>query len=311
MKIKYGLFLLLLLFKASCSVDYDIRNIQTREPDCIVVNAYLSPNKSIQIQLHESRSSGNNFLIRGLTNAHVVLKEDKKMVFDGLAPDSLLVLDYFPKAGANYSIEVSCADLPTVSAQTYVPKAMTVSSKFLHQTYWDTSEYLFYLDTFKYDKDEKVALWITSYQLYEAGTSVQYNEIYANNILIDKANSVAGMGAVNETVGSIYYNGFLRVKYTNIPKLSEIVLTPNYVQDGADYVPEESPQNKIQVRLITASLEYDKYNKTLYDQKFMIIYDNDISSVFYQPKGVYNNIKNGFGIFAGMNEVNYIFELPI
>lgn len=309
MKVKHVVLFLVLLATYGCSVDYDIEKSEIKEPDCIIVNSYLNPSKLIQIQLYESRSTGNKYVIRGLMNANVTLRENNEILFNGSVADSLLTLNYYPKSSASYSIEVSHSDLPSVSAQTHIPKAISATTNFTYQAYWDVSKFLIYLNHFKYNQADTSALWITAYKLYENDSPVQYNEIYASNVAIDKANSVAGMSAKNETVGSIYYNGFLRVKYKNIPLLTELIITPNYVYDGTNNYPE-SKQTKIQVRIITASLEYDKYNKTLYDQKFMIIYDNDISSVFYQPKGVYNNIKNGLGIFAGMNEVNYVFDLP-
>lgn len=87
-----------------------------------------------------------------------------------------------------------------------------------------------------------------------------------------------------------------------------LIFTPNFVYSSGVVMPD-SRQKSIMVKLITASAEYDQYNKTLFEQKSMIVYDNDISSIFYQPKSVYCNIENGLGIFAGMSEVDYICEL--
>ena len=43
----------------------------------------------------------------------------------------------------------------------------------------------------------------------------------------------------------------------------------------------------------------------------MIVYDEDISSIFYQPKGVYGNIENGAGIFAGISKTVFVFDYPV
>ena len=101
----------------------------------------------------------------------------------------------------------------------------------------------------------------------------------------------------------MYHEGYLRVKSNYVQHLTDIVFTPSYVI----YLNDEglsSPQNRIRVELIAASPEFDKYNKSLYEQKSMIVYDEDISSIFYQPKNVYSNIENGNGIFAGFSKTS-------
>jgi sRNA-binding regulator protein Hfq len=74
------------------------------------------------------------------------------------------------------------------------------------------------------------------------------------------------------------------------------------------YIPD-ADMNGVQIKVTTAGREYDQYCRTLYQQKSMIIYDDDISAIVYQPISVYSNIKNGLGIFAGINEVNFYFDI--
>ncbi len=311
MRLEFFGYCFIFLFFISCSVDYEIGESFVKEQQRIVVNGYLSPGKPIQIHLYELMDSGGSYIVKGLTGSHVVLRENGIILFDAICPDSIFVMQYNPQAGATYSIEVIHEGLQTVKAQTGIPDAIHCRASFFSgKEYWDTSQYIVKLDSFEWPQNEGTYLWITAYQLFENGKVVQYNELYTNNVLVDKLNSVAGMGAKNETVGSIYYNGFLRIKNKNIPHLTELLLTPNYVADGSNYNPEGS-QNGIRIKLMTASSEYDKYNKSLYEQKYRIVYDEDISSVFYQPNGVYTNVENGLGIFAGMNEVNFVFGLPV
>ncbi len=93
-----------------------------------------------------------------------------------------------------------------------------------------------------------------------------------------------------------------------MPFLDELVFTPNYVGDG--HPQRNLLQTGIKVKVMTASPEYDQFCKSLYEQKSMIVYEGDISSIFFQPKTVYSNIENGLGIFAGVSEMNYVFDLP-
>jgi hypothetical protein len=68
-------------------------------------------------------------------------------------------------------------------------------------------------------------------------------------------------------------------------------------------------QTKMKVNVITASIEYDQYCKSFYEQHNASIMNGDLASVF-QPKNVYSNVENGLGIFAGINETNYLLDLP-
>ena len=137
----------------------------------------------------------------------------------------------------------------------------------------------------------------------------QYSDLYANNGLIDMVNRQVGTGMINEQVGAMYHIGFLRVKHKNLSALTELVFAPVYASSGRDTVRRPEP-DRIRVKLITATPEYDRYNKTLYEQKTMIVTEDDISSIFYKPQPVYGNVEQGLGIFAGMNEENYVFDLP-
>lgn len=304
------LFKFIFLFFVSCSVDYEMEKSFENEPDRITVNSFLNSSKPIRIKLYRMLKDNNAYIFKGLTDAHIVLKEDEKILFDDFCPDSILSIGYLPHPGAIYSIEVSCKGMATVKARTTVPEAINCKPYFTFpDEYWDISKYLVKLDSFSIPSSDRVSLWITTYKMYENNDIIQYNELYTNNLFVDKTNRVAGMDIKNEVVGSIYYDGFLRFKQKNLSHLGMLIFTPNFVYSSGVVMPD-SRQKSIMVKLITASAEYDQYNKTLFEQKSMIVYDNDISSIFYQPKSVYCNIENGLGIFAGMSEVDYMCELP-
>lgn len=295
----------------SCSVDYDFDIPKSNEPERIIVNGLLNPSEHIQIRLYRLQNEG----CTGLKDARVILKEEEDVLYDGICYDSLFSMTYFPKANAAYAIEVSCDGLETVKAQTRVPAPIRCNVRFI--TFGESGGY------FRYDSEDKVelnsfeippagdvCLWITAYRVLRDNEEEQYNELYTKNALVDKANSVVGMGVRNEAVGSIYHNGFIRVKNKNLPFLDELVFTPAYAY-VLDKMPlSSSPQTKIKIKLITASPEYDRFGKSLYEQKSMIVYDEDPSSVFFQPRTVYSNIENGTGIFAGINDADVLFDIP-
>jgi len=310
---KITLLLFSLLFSISCTIDYDIKEFSMNEAEQIIVNSYLNPFKPIRIDLYQLQNVNKKYICSGLSGCHIILKEDETILFNDICPDSIFKMDYFPKAGSEYAIEISYKDLHTVKAKTFVPEAIECNAEFIlskrDRGGWESWEQIVKLESFKIPRNEMTCLWITSCQLYENGAESQYNELYTKNVFVDNLNSVSGMDIKNEFVGSVYYSGFLRIKNKNMPNLQELLFTP----DDAPYIIEDDEPDsepiKIRVKLITSSPEYDRYNKSLFEQKNMII-DVDFSAIVYQPLSVYSNIENGLGIFAGYNEANYIFDLP-
>lgn len=293
------------LFVSACSVNYDIPPSSVTEAERIIVNSYLNPSDSIRVRLHKLTYSEKGYAIHALTGAHIVLQENDALLFDAVCTDSVLLLPRHPQAGATYSIRVAYAGLPEVRAHTRVPASIRCTAAYSSGGY----RQLVRLTSFDISRCEDESLWITAYRQRQDTVVDQYSDLYANNGLIDMVNRQVGTGMINEQVGAMYHIGFLRVKHKNLSALTELVFAPVYASSGRDTVRRPEP-DRIRVKLITATPEYDRYNKTLYEQKTMIVTEDDISSIFYKPQPVYGNVEQGLGIFAGMNEENYVFDLP-
>ncbi|GBU08709.1 hypothetical protein AwDysgo_20400 [Bacteroidales bacterium] len=306
---KYIAFFILVVSLNACSVDYDIGDKLVSERNFLVVNSYLSPQNPIEIEFYTTLKTDTGYWFQAAQNVRVVLKENDVVLYDAICSDSILSLDHYPKAGFSYSLEASYPNLEPIMASTSVPRAIDCKVRMDLDPEIGWSQRLVYLSDFKLSTSSQTSLWITSYKLFENEEIVQYNEIYANNILVDRININEGMGVLNPTVGSLCYDAFMRIKNTNLPKLQEIVFTPTHVGYYGSYRPD-SKQNRVAIKLITASKDYDQYSKSLFQQKNMIVYDDDISAIIYQPIAVHSNIKNGLGIFAGYNESNHIFDTP-
>lgn len=305
-KMREYLFLGLIgLFVGACSVNYDIPPSSVTEAERIIVNSYLNPSDSIRVRLHKLTHSEKGYAIHALTGAHIVLKENDAVLFDAVCTDSVLLLPKHPQAGASYSIEVTYSDWPKARARTRVPSSIRCTAAYSPDGYRN----LIRLTSFDIAWCEEESLWITAYRQRQDTVVDQYPDLYANNGLIDMVNRQVGTRMINEQVGAMYHIGFLRIKHKNLASLTELVFAPVYASSGRDTVRRPEP-DKIRVKLITATPEYDRYNKTLYEQKTMIITEDDISSVFYKPQPVSGNVQQGLGIFAGINEENYVFQLP-
>lgn len=295
----------------ACSSDYDIGKSSIMEHDRLVVNSILNPSDSIRIYFHTTFKTDSGYSYRDAKDVEIVLKENETVLFNGICPDAVLALAHYPKAGASYTIEASLPGYDRIQAETRVPTPIHCLAEMtlLGDEYYYPSDPLIRLTSFDYAADEQVGLWVTSYAFFEEGYALQYNDLYVNNLLVDKINREVGMPIKNEYVGSIYYNAFLRVKNSSLPNLDEILFTPTNARHEGEYDPFSEIQ-QIQVKLVAASKEYDQYCRSLYEQKAMMVYDDDISAIVFQPIRVYSNIENGLGIFAGMNETEYQFDYP-
>jgi hypothetical protein len=229
-----------------------------------------------------------------LENAHVSLKENDVIIYDGIA-DAILELDIYPKAGMNYSITVIHEKYPAVTAETCIPEPVKFEAIYLG----DNTYKIFELES----AEMAFPLWITSSVLMSNTPPAQYTFLFTYNLLIDNINRFEGFGYVNKLVGSSYHELFFRIRTSNLPQLTDIVFSPKY---ASSVVWEEVSGTEI--RLITASLEYDRYCKTYYQLLLSPPLDSDISSIMYQPVNIYSNIKGGKGIFAGKSEFACFFE---
>lgn len=308
MKIYFVLIIITLL--SSCVYDYELADSAINEKDYLVINSILNSDRTIVVYFYKTQKTDTGYVCETIQNLHVILKEDDTILFEGIVDDTVLRISTYPKTGSLYSIRVKDGGTEELSASTRIPEVIdcNVSMSFGASAY-NWRDCLTFLKDFPISFENKVSLWITAYKVFENNELVQYNELYANNLLIDVLNRSEGMDVLNPVVGSLYYDGFLRVKNSNLSRLGELIFTPTHAYYYGSSEPD-SEQVGIRIKLITASPEYDQYCTTLFKQKAMIIYDDDLSAIVYQPTQVYSNIKNGLGIFAGMSETNYYYTLP-
>jgi hypothetical protein len=280
------------LLSASCTVDYEPDILA--DSDCIVVNSYLQPDSAITVRFYANRSDGNRSEVVPLEGAHVVLTENGRTLYDSVA-GSILRLEAYPVAGGEYFIRVRHDDYPAVEAETSIPQPITCNIGVDGQIY---TVYDFQFPA------RDIPLWITCSALFPDTIPVQYGELFTKNALVDNVNRNEGYDLMDVRVGGGYHDGFLRIKPANQPELTGIEFLPwmwrSMIYDG--YMGDE-------IRLIAASSEYDRYNKTLYQMMASAVDGGaEFGGVVYQPVQVYTNIKWGRGIFAGKSETSYFIK---
>ena len=155
------------------------------------------------------------------------------------------------------------------------------------------------------------------YSVLNGDSLVKSYELFASNVLLDVINRSNASQLKDEDVGSSYYEDYMRIKNRNIPYLDNLIFITKMHGDGYGYMDENREWIWIPVdvtnyivKLITAGPEFDMFHRTFYEQTLYITYDDFVASMLYQPIQVYSNINGGLGIFAGMNETNYYFDVP-
>ena len=292
----------------ACRMDYDLPASFLNEPEYIVINSLLSPAKPVKIDFYQTAKTDSGYTYSPLTGVWVLLKENDRVLYDALCESPVLELPYHPKAGQSYSLEAS-VNGKILKASTSIPIQATCKNRRIYYGQQWQEQYL-HFSSFQIDAQGQSSLWITTYNIYNTGEKKQSTEIWTSHPLVDKSNQEnGGMGLFNPQVGSYYYNSFLRIKNTNLPLFDNLYFLPGWITYlGRDRITPYTPPKQYQVKLIMASNEYDRYCKTLFEQKSRVFLDDFISPIFYQPRQVYSNIAGGLGIFAGMSETDYFFK---
>ena len=296
----------------ACVVDYNLSDSFINEPDYIVINSLLSPTQPVKIDFYQTMKTDSGYTCIPLTGVRVLLKENDQILYDAVCEDSVLELPYYPKTGQNYSLEAFAPGKGSVSANTSIPVPATCDSAYIYDgDPYDWMDDYLHFSSFQIDMQGQASLWITFYYIYDEGIKVQFDEIYTSHPLIDKFNRLTGpMGVLNPYIGSLYHEVFLRIKNTNLPLFDHLYCEPFLTHPvNIESLDWDASPVQFQFKLIMASKEYDRYCKSLYQQKSMVAYDDEISFIFYQPRQVYSNITGGLGIFAGMSETDYFFDI--
>ena len=319
-------YTLLCCLTTACAVDYNMKPTGVDEPNRLVVNSFLNPEKPVCIYFYTIDRTSTGFEYHTAENLYVKLTEDEQVLYDGLCTDTMLVLNHYPQPNARYRIDVSRTGYEPVWAETTVPSAITCKAH-VERFYDSDGTYNNYHPEMKYFLSgfegaylqENTSLYLLVYSVLAGDSLVQCNGMYASNVLLDPTNRTNGIEAKDKDTGSSYYDYFMRVKNRNLPYLDNLIFITTMHADGHyDYTGDEwSPPVWVStgvknylVKLITAGPEYDAYHRTFLQYTNYIVYDDDISAFVFQPIQVYSNINGGLGIFAGMNETNYYLEIP-
>ncbi len=295
------IYLLVSLVLFSCE-----KTIQIDIPDNgrkLVVNSFFGADSVLMVSLTESRYIlDNKYNFDKIADAEIRLYEGDKYIESlQMQEDSTYFGNYILKANNIYKIEVNSGEFPQLTAESLLPEKTEILELSAENTK-DEEGYdaLGFTLTFKDNPEEDNYYFVEVYQRYvdhytdyETGNDtvyVYYDQIYLYSFdpnTLDEWGLGEGLLLNDELFnGEKYslkffgYGGYYAYEYDEYGNPVE-----NTESDVSFYV-----------YLKSVSKEFYLYYKSL--AKHFEAQDE----FFMEPVQVYNNIENGFGVFAGYSE---------
>ncbi len=305
-KLSIVFFLISIVF-ISCETVIDV-DIPT-EPAKLVINSTLIPGQPFRVNLTSSQHILDNSDYKSISGAEIKIYEDGQLLTT--LPDSTdgkyISGSFMPKVGKMYRVEAEKNGFETVTAEETLPEK---SAKILSVKI-DTVEVndFGYIDR-RLEFDIEIEDEGNTENYYEVivkrkTTGLRYDFSQEPPVITDTATSVRNVYLQSEDPGledfqnygqSIYFDdGLFNGKKYHM-KIS--------TNGGGFSNPEDVLDDYYEISLRNTSEAYYLYKRSTELQNWT---EDD---PFAQPVQVYNNITNGYGIFAGYNnETIYKVEL--
>ncbi|MEK6481782.1 DUF4249 domain-containing protein [Catalinimonas sp. 4WD22] len=307
-----------LLLAVSCTKELDLPYPQAE--DQLVLNGILHPDSLIKVSVTKTlpvHSFGNDYPL--VKDATVRMYEDDELLGELIFQDSLYVLDYYPKAGSEYRVEVAVEDYPEVRASDIIPDLPDATACIRPDT-----TYVWGNASIQVDIQDK-AQESNFYWFYTVNTSYTIRqcefidrdfvctEVDPPLVSVVKPNYYQSYSSVpdrfnafvdNTSGGITEYEFYIRIDDVSLDGLPITFDVASYI-----YQPEPEPRWETyrDVHILSTSRHYDRYLKSsvIYALNQEYNDDDDIGfKPFVASSEVYSNIENGMGIFAAYNSVS-------
>ena len=288
-KILYGFLPIILLFSA-CEKTEDIVDFPVKDPE-LVVNSMFTPGENFEFQVSRSLSVLDNADLGNLSGATIYLYEDGNLIDTITEQNSneWYFSDKTPVLGKTYAIKVYHQGYNYLEAEDVVPAPVSIGQ--LSYIVKDSSTYY---DDYSGESYGNCTFDLTvnfndpesseNYYLF-SGYSYSIDDYYGDtlkdNISFDEKEGEDAFVEVYSSEGLIFSD-----KYFNGKSFSFTVEVEDWnFSTGKIYF------------FVLNSLSRDAY---LY-KKSLAMYEDAHNNFFSEPVQVYNNIENGYGIFAGFS----------
>lgn len=325
--------LLFSLFISACEtvVEVDI----PRESPKIVVNSFIQPGNPVRVLLSQSQFVLSNRSLRNLPGAAVRLLEDGSpvatleelelendgtVVIDDLS-QTVYFTDFTPTVGREYTIQVDKAGFDPVEATTFIKSAVPIQD-----LQYDTTVYEYsYFDGNTTIIQKQINLSDVQLSITDPGAENNYYEITVAQYVTQYR------GAYNEEDGTYTITDTVTVLAPMYLNSDDPIVNEGDFFTGDDryygsslIFPDEIFNGKsytVRFNVETYSYseepvkEYIVFLRSLDEAQYLYIRSTDLQSdtegnPFAEPVPVYNNIENGYGIFASSSSdtVNILLE---
>ncbi|RKX17702.1 MAG: hypothetical protein DRP35_10490 [Candidatus Zixiibacteriota bacterium] len=285
-------FLLIILFFSACEKTEDIVDFPIKDPE-LVVNAMFTSGENFEFQVSRSLSVLDNADLKNLTDATIYLYEDNILIdtITEQKPNEWYFSNKTPVLGKTYAIKVYHQGYNHLEAEDMLPAPVSISQLSYivkdSSTYYDDYSGESYGNcTFDLTVNFNDPVSSENYYLfsgYSYSIDNYYGDTLKDNIYFDQKEGGNAFVETYSSEGLIFSD-----KYFNGKSFSFITEVEDWnFTNGKTYF------------FVLSSLSHDAY---LY-KKSLAMYENAHNNFFSEPVQVYNNIKNGYGIFAGFSSV--------
>ena len=300
------IFFLVSIVFISCETVIDV-DIPT-EPAKLVINSTLIPGQPFRVNLSTSQHILDDSDYKNITGAEIKIYEDGQLLttLPDSAKGNYISGSFMPKIGRKYRIEAGKNGFETVTAEERLPEksARIVSVKV---DTVETNDFGYIQKRLEFDIEIEDGNEENYYEIIIARTNVwqRYDNIVGPPLVVDTISSKdleylesdnASLEEFQNYGQSIYFDdGLFNGKKYHITVSAQYRSNSGWEGILEDYY---------EIYLRNTSEAYYLYKRSTELQNWT---EDD---PFAQPVQVYNNINNGYGIFAGYNnETVYKIEL--
>jgi len=305
----YLLAIFALLVFASCEtlVDVDI----PREAPKLVVNTQLVPDSIIRLHLTQSRFILDNTEFRGVNNATITVLEEGNIIeqLQKTEEDGMYVSNFVVEEGKNYTLKAEAQGFTAVEASSYLAPKVPIQNIVLDSA-------LEYSGNYCYDRDSCFDTYNIYYDVKLTLKDPANSPNYYSVMVYSKRTEYYIEEYPDGTTKEISYD-YLQQLYLNSNDASVALADFDLSGEGAWGEEIMFSDEIFDGKTYTFNFEIDNgFSSTDENQELIFVLKhlsetqfkyqvsrelqnwND-GNPFAEPVQVYNNIKNGYGIFAG------------
>lgn len=295
--LRFATFLVLLsliFMAATCErpVDFDLEAPQTQ----LVVTSNFTNDKAIEVQVQKSQEALNNQLIEFVGNATVEIYEGDnfieqlELVVQPKVVPFYRTKEFVPRTNVLYTIEVAVPGFQIVKAQSIIPAQTAIESFGVSNV------------TQKETSDGVLFNYEVELSFVDPPSEMNYYRLNFYQQIHHFANSEGDTVILGSTLQKIDFsslndNNNLTAYFDGGVLFNDEEFDGQRISYSFPFQTQIDPENQLignlVAELLTVSEEYFLYHISLSRQL------NQSGAVLNEPVFVFNNIKNGKGIFAG------------